>query len=51
MRIARNDGISIATNMVQTNEGQNAETENDYPKEAETTHANTTLGQGGEGVL
>ena len=50
MRMAGNDGISFATNMVQTNEEQDIETENGYQKEAETTHtnithANTTLGQ------
>ena len=39
-RMAGNDGISFATNTVQTNEG---------PQEAETTHTNTTLGQGGRG--
>ena len=49
MRMAGNDGISFATNTVQTNEGQNEKTDNDYPKEAETTHTNTTLGQGGRG--
>ena len=49
MRIAGNDGISFATNTVQTNEEQNIETENVYVKEAEATHTNTTLGQGGRG--
>ena len=49
IRMAGNNGISFATNMVQTNEEQNAETENVYPKEAEATHTNTTLGQGGRG--
>ena len=47
--MAGNDGISFATNTVQTDKEQNAETENGYPKEAETTHTNTTLGQGGRG--
>ena len=47
IRMAGNDGISFAMNMVHTNEGQNVETENDCPKEAETEHNNTTLGQGG----
>ena len=49
MRMAGNDGISFATNTVKTNEEQNVETENAYPKEAEATHTNTTLGQGGRG--
>ena len=49
MRMAGNDGISFATNTVQTNEGQNIETENGYPQEAKTMHTNTTLGQGGRG--
>ena len=49
MQMAGNNGISFATNTVQTNEEQNAETENGYPKEAKTTHTNTTLGQGGRG--
>ena len=47
--MAGNDGISFVTNTVQTNEGQNVGTENNYPKEAETTHTNTTLGQGARG--
>ena len=49
MRMAGNDGISFVKNTVQTNEGHNTETENGYPKEAKTTHTNTTLGQGGRG--
>ena len=49
MQLAGNDGISFATNMVQTNEGQNTETDNDYLEEAKTTHTNTTLGEGGRG--
>ena len=48
MRMAGNDGISFATNTVQTNEGQNDETDNEYPKD-ETTHTNTALCQGGQG--
>ena len=47
--MAGNDGISFATNTVQTNKGQNTETENDNPREAKTTHTNTTMGQGGRG--
>ena len=35
--------------MAQTNEGQNTETDDDYLKEAKTTHTSTTLGQGGRG--
>ena len=49
LHMAGNDGISFATNMVHTNEGQNIETEHNYPKEARTAHNNTTLGQGGRG--
>ena len=49
MRMAGNDGISFAANTVETSEEQNVETENAYPKEAEATHTNTTLGQGGRG--
>ena len=49
IRMAGNNGISFATNMVQTNKEQNTETENIYPKEAEATHTNTTLGQWGQG--
>ena len=37
MQMAGNDGISFTT------------TTTDHPKEAETTHSNTTLGQGGRG--
>ena len=47
--IGGNDGISFATNTVKPNEEQNAEAKEDYPQETETTHANTTLGQGGWG--
>ena len=47
--MAGNDGISFATTTVETNKEQNAEAESTYPKKAETTHTNTTLGQGCRG--
>ena len=54
MRMAGNDGISFTTtttesNEEQYNEEQDIEVEGAHTKETETTHANTTLGQGGRG--
>ena len=49
MRMAGNDGISFATTTAETNEVQDIETEGTHPEETDTTHANTTLGQGGRG--
>ena len=47
--MAGSDGISFTTTTTETNEEQNIETEGAHPKENETTHTNTTLGQGGRG--
>ena len=47
--MAGNDGVSFATNMIKTNEEQNIGVENAYHNEANTTHTNTTLGQGSRG--
>ena len=49
MRMAGNDGISFTTTTTETNEEQDIEVEGAHPKETETTHSNTTLGQGGRG--
>ena len=54
MRMAGNDGISFTTttteaNDEQDNEEQDIEVEGAHPKETETTHSNTTLGQEGRG--
>ena len=49
MRMAGNDGISFATTTAETNEEQDIEIEGTHSKETDTTHANTTLGQGGRG--
>ena len=49
MRMAGSDGISFTTTTTETNEEQNIETEGAHPKETETRHTNTTLGQGGRG--
>ena len=49
MRMAGNDGISFTTTTIETNEEQTIKTEDTHSKEAETTHTNTTLGQGGRG--
>ena len=48
MRMAGNDGISFTTT-IEMNEEQTIETEDTHSKEAEATHTNTTLGQGGRG--
>ena len=47
--MAGNDGVSFATNTVETNKEENIEIGNACLTEAETTHTNTTLGQGGRG--
>ena len=49
--MAGSDGISFTTTTTKTNEEQNIETEGAHPKETETTHTNTTLGQGGRGCV
>ena len=49
MRMAENDGISFTTTTTEANEQQDIEVEGAHPKETETTHSNTTLGQGGRG--
>ena len=49
IRMAGNDGISFATNTVDTNEGPATCVENTYHEEAPTTYANTTMGQRGRG--
>ena len=49
MRMAGNDGISFTTTTSEANEEQDIEVEGAHPKETETTHSNTTLGQGGRG--
>ena len=49
MRMAGNDGISFTTTTAETNEEQDIEIEGTHSKETDTTHANTTLGQGGRG--
>ena len=49
MRMAGNDGISFATHTLDPSEEQNTDPETTKHKENETTHANTTLGNGGRG--
>ena len=49
MQMAGSDGISFTTTTTETNKEQNIEAEGAHPKETETTHTNTTLGQGGRG--
>ena len=49
IRMAGNDGICLATNTSETNEEQDADTENAHHEEAPTTHANTIMGQRGRG--
>ena len=49
IRMAGNDGISFATNTVDTNEGPATCVENTYHEEVPTTYANTTMGQMGRG--
>ena len=48
MRMAGNDGISFATNMLETNEEQDTEGETTEQKENETTHTHTTWVMGAE---
>ena len=47
--MAGNDGISFATNTVETNEEQATCAESTYHGETPTTYANTTMGQRGRG--
>ena len=49
MHMAGNDGISFATHTLDPSEEQNTDPETTKHKENETTHANTTLGNGGRG--
>ena len=49
MRMAGSDGISFTTMTTEMNEEQNIKAEGAHPRETETTHTNTTLGQGGRG--
>ena len=49
IRMAGNDGISFATNTVETNEEQTTCAESTCHREAPTTYANTTMGQRGRG--
>ena len=49
IRMAGNDGISFATNTVETNEEQTTCAESTCHREVPTTYANTTMGQRGRG--
>ena len=49
IRMAGNDGISFATNTVETNKDQVACVESTYHEETPTTYTNTTMGQRGRG--
>ena len=49
MCLAGNDGISFATNTLKPSEEQDTDPETTEHKDNETTHANTSLGNGGRG--
>ena len=49
MHMAGNDGISFATNTLEPSEEQDTDPETTEQKDNETTHANTTLDNGGRG--
>ena len=49
MRMAGNDGISFTTNTIKPSDEQDTDPGNTKLRDNETTHANTTLGNGGRG--
>ena len=49
MHMAGNNGISFVTNTLEPSEEQDTDPETTEHKENETTHANRTLGNGGQG--
>ena len=49
MRMAGNDGISFTTNTIEPNDKQDIDPGSHEQRDTDTTHANTTLGNGGRG--
>ena len=49
MHMAGNDGISFTTNTIEPSDEQDTDPGNNEQRDNDTTHANTTLGNGGRG--
>ena len=49
MRMAGNDGISFTTNTIEPSDEQDTDPGNNKQRDNDTTHANTTVGNGGRG--